>query len=321
MDYRSRLVLPLLPLFFSKAVRAQSGWPDRPVRLIVPFPAGGSTDSQGRLLAKYLSQMWNQSVIVDNRPGAGTILGSSVIAKAPTDGYTIGMVVSAHAINPFLHADLPYDTLKEFSPISQVGVQHIVLVANPSFPANNIKELIELAKAKPGSLNYASPGTGTALHLAMELLKLKAGIQITHVPYKGGAPAQQDVMGGQLPMLVDIYSASLPLLKAGKLKALGLFSPTRPSIIPNIPTIAETVPGVSTMSLVGLVAPGNTPPAIVNKISNDVIALLKNKQLSAELFEQGLDASGSTPAQFDQLIRSEMAKWEPIIKSAHISIS
>lgn len=321
MNYRSRLVLPLLPLLLSKTARGQEGWPDRPVRLVVPFPAGGSTDAQGRLLAKHLSQMWNQSVIVDNRPGAGTILGSNVVAKANPDGYTLGIVVSAHVINPFVHSTLPYDTLKDFAPVSQIGVQHIVLVANPALPANNMKELIALAKAKPGSLNYASPGAGTALHLAMEMLNVKAGIQITHVPYKGGAPAQQDVLGGQVPLLVDIYSASLPLLKAGRLKALGLFSPSRPAIIPDIPTIAETVPGVATMSLVGLVAPAATPPAIVSRISSDITTLLKDKQLYNELFDQGLDASGSTPAQFDELIRTEMRKWEPIVRAAHIKIS
>ena len=209
MKYRSRSALFLLPLAFGPwAARAQDPWPNHPVRLIIPFPPGGSTDSQGRLVGQHLGELWRQPVIADNRPGAGTVLATNTVAKAQPDGYTLGIVVSSHAINPTLRPNLPYDTLKDLLPISEIGVQHIIIVANPSLPANTLQEVLELARKDPGKLSYASPGSGTAHHLVMELLKSRTGVNIVHVPYRGGAPAQQDVMGGQVPLLMDTYYAA-----------------------------------------------------------------------------------------------------------------
>jgi len=210
---------------------------------------------------------------------------------------------------------LPYDTIHDLQPISEIGVQHIILDANPALPVNNLQELLDYARENPGKLSYASPGSGTALHLIMEQLKAQAGVNIVHVPYRGGAPAQQDVIGGQVPLLMDIYFASEALLKAGSLKPIALFSPTRPASIPNIPLVADTVPGVSALSFVGLVAPAGTPMPIVQKISQDIARATRSPDFAAKLMAMGLDPVGSTPQQFDQTIHSDIAKWAPIIKA------
>ena len=316
MKNRMRLALPLIPLVAASWARAQDGWPNRPVRLIVPFPPGGSTDAQGRLLAQKLSDLWGQPVIVDNRPGAGAVLATNVVAKAPPDGYTLGIAVSSHAINPTLRSDLPYDTLKDLQPVSEVGVQHIILDANPSLPVRNLAELLDLARRQPGGLSYASPGSGTAHHLVMELLKAKAGVNIIHVPYRGGAPAQQDVMGGQVLLLMDTYYASAGLIKAGKLKPIALFSPERPASVPDIPVVAETVPGVSGQSSVGVIAPAGTPASIVQKISADIARAARTPEFAQKLLEMGLDPVGSTPQEYDQRIRADILKWAPVIRAS-----
>ncbi|MDB5874843.1 MAG: transporter [Ramlibacter sp.] len=296
--------------------QAPDAWPARPVRLIVPFSAGGATDIIARLLAQQLTTVWGQPVIVDNKPGAGTVIGTDAIAKAAPDGYTMGLVVSAHTINPSLRDKLPYDTLKDFAAVTQIGMQHMVIAANPSFPANNIAELIALAKKSPGTITYASSGAGTSLHLGFELLKARTGAEITHVPYKGGAPAQQDVMGGQVPVLVDIYHSTAPFIKSGKLKALALFSPQRTPLIPGVPVIAETIPGVSAVSVIGIAAPAAVPPALVARISADMAKVIKSPDFAAKLEAMGVEPVGSTPAQFDALIRSDIARWAPIVKSS-----
>ncbi|MGQ2996728.1 Bug family tripartite tricarboxylate transporter substrate binding protein [Variovorax sp.] len=316
MKYRSRSALFLLPLAFGPwAARAQDPWPNHPVRLIIPFPPGGSTDSQGRLVGQHLGELWRQPVIADNRPGAGTVLATNTVAKAQPDGYTLGIVVSSHAINPTLRPNLPYDTLKDLLPISEIGVQHIILVANPSLPANNLQEVLELARKDPGKLSYASPGSGTAHHLVMELLKSRTGVNIVHVPYRGGAPAQQDVMGGQVPLLMDTYYASEALIKAGKLKPIALFSPKRPASLPDIPVVAETVPDVSATSSVGLVAPAGTPSAVIARISSDIARSVRTKAFADRLLTMGLDPVGSSPQEYDQRIRGDILKWAPVIKA------
>lgn len=321
MKTRTRLALPLIPLLASSWVRAKDVWPSRPVRLVIPFPAGGSTDAQGRLLAQQLSSVWNQPVVVDNRAGAGAVVATNAVARAAPDGYTLGIVVSSHAINPTLRRDLPYDTLQDLQPVSEIGVQHIILDAYPGLPAGNIRELIELARKQPGRLSYASPGIGTAHHLVMELFKTKAEVNIVHVPYRGGVPAQQDVMSGQVPLLMDTYYASTELLKTGKLKALALFSPSRPASVPDIPVVAETVPGVSALSSVGLVAPAGTPAEIVQKISADIGRATRTPEFATRLLAMGLDPVGSTPEAYNQRIRADIAKWAPIIKASGATAS
>src|SRR5213594_4910621 len=226
-------------------VAAAQSFPTRAVRLMVPFPPGGATDIIGRMVAAKMQDVWGQPVVVENKPGAGTVVGTDYVAKSAPDGYTLGMVVTAYVINPSLRADLPYNTLKDLTGVTQVSVQHLVMAANPSFPANSIPELIALAKKEPGKLAYATPGSGTAMHLSVELLKTQTGIDLVHIPYKGGAPAQQDVMGGRVPILLDVLYAVQPLINSGKLKVIALLSPSRPQGAKDYGLVSEVVPGVS----------------------------------------------------------------------------
>jgi len=299
----------LLPL----AAAAQQ-FPNKVVRLMVPFPPGGATDIIGRLVSAKMQDVWGQPVVVENKPGAGTVVGTDYVAKSAPDGYTLGMVVTAYVINPSLRADLPYNTLKDLTGVTQVSVQHLVMAANPSFPANSIPELIALAKKEPGKLAYATPGSGTAMHLSVEMLKTSAGIDLVHVPYKGGAPAQQDVMAGRVPILMDVLYAVQPLIKSGKIKVLALLSPQRARESPEYPLVAEAVPGVSALSIVGIVAPGATPRGLIDRISADIARAVKSSDLTERMKQQGMDPVGSTPAQFDALIQSEIDKWAEVVK-------
>ncbi len=293
---------------------AAQAYPTRPVRLMVPFPPGGATDIIGRLVAAKMQEVWGQPVVVENKPGAGTVVGTDYVAKSAPDGHTLGMVVTAYVINPSLRKDLPYDTLKDLAPVTHVSVQHLVMAAHPSLAANNIAELIALAKKDPGKLAYATPGSGTAMHLSVELLKTTAGIDLVHVPYKGGTPAQQDVVAGHVPILMDVLYAVTPLIKSGKIKVLALLSPRRAPESPEYPAVAETVPGVSALSIVGIVAPGATPRELVHRISADVARAVKSSDLTERMKQQGMEPVGSTPEQFDALIRSEIEKWAKVVK-------
>ncbi len=291
-------------------------FPAKPVRLIVPFPPGGATDIIGRLIASRLQESWGQTVLVDNKPGAGSVLGTDLVAKSAPDGYTMGVVVTAHVINPSLRSSLPYDTLKDFAGVGQIAQAHIALAAHPSFEASTVPELIELAKRNPGKIAYASPGSGSALHLTMELLKSATGIDLVHVPYKGGAAATQDVLGGRVPLLVDLHFAAAPQLKAGKLKALALMSPKRPASAPGIPVTAETVPQVQAVSIYGIVMPAATPREVVRKVGEDVAAAVRSQALVERMEQLGIEPVSSSPEQFDALIRAEIAKWAPVVKAS-----
>src|SRR5207248_7144930 len=268
----------LLPL----AAAAQQ-YPNKVVRLMVPFPPGGATDIIGRLVSAKMQDVWGQPVVVENKPGAGTVVGTDYVAKSAPDGHTLGMVVTAYVINPSLRSDLPYDTLKDLAGVTQVSVQHLVMAANPAFPANSIPELIALAKKNPGKLSYATPGSGTAMHLSVELLKTQTGIDLVHVPYKGGAPAQQDVMGGRVPILLDVLYAVQPLINSGKLKVIALLSPSRPQSAKDYGLVSEVVPGVSALSIVGIVAAGATPRDLVQRISVDVAKAVKSSDLTERM--------------------------------------
>ena len=308
---RTLVFAALLPL----AAAAQS-FPTRAVRLMVPFPPGGATDIIGRMVAAKMQDVWGQPVVVENKPGAGTVVGTDYVAKSAPDGYTLGMVVTAYVINPSLRSDLPYNTLKDLSGVTQVSVQHLVMAANPSFPANNIPELIALAKKEPGKLAYATPGSGTAMHLSVEMLKTSSGIDLVHVPYKGGAPAQQDVVAGRVPILMDVLYAVQPLIKSGRIKVLALLSPQRAPESPDYPVVSESVPGVSALSLVGIVAPSATPRDLVNRIGADIARAVKASDLTERMRQQGMEPIGSTPEQFDALIRSEIEKWAKVVKQS-----
>ena len=306
----------VLAVALAPALAAAQAFPSKPVRVIVPFPPGGATDIIARMVAAKMQQTWGQPVIVESKPGAGTVVGTDFVAKSPPDGHTLGFVVTAHVINPSLRSNLPYDTLKDLAAVSHVSVQHLLIAANPSFEANSVAELIALAKKNPGKIAYATPGSGTAMHLSVELLKTTAGIDLVHVPYKGGAPAQQDVMGGRVPILLDIHYAALPQVKAGRIKAIALLSPQRVAAIPDIPIVAETVPGVSAVSIIGIVAAGGTPRALVQRISADLAKAIRSSDLTERMVQLGMEPVGSTPEQFDALIRSEIEKWAKVVKAS-----
>ncbi len=310
-----KTILLALAALVPLAASAQA-FPTRPVRLMVPFPPGGATDIVGRLVAARMQDVWGQPVVIENKPGAGTVVGTDYVAKSAPDGYTLGFVVTAYVINPSLRGDMPYDTLKDLSGVTQISVQHLVMAANPSLPANTIPELIALAKKEPGKLAYATPGSGTAMHLSVELLKTATGIDLVHVPYKGGAPAQQDVMAGRVPILMDVLYAVQPLIKSGKIKVLALLSPARAPESPDYPVVSESVPGVSALSLVGIVAPAATPRDLVNRISADIARNVKSSDLTERMKQQGMEPIGSTPEQFDALIRAEIEKWAKVVKAS-----
>ena len=291
-------------------------FPAKPVRLVVPFPPGGATDIIARLLGQKLQEIWGQTVLIEYKPGGGTVVGTDFVAKSPPDGYTMGVVITAHVINPGLRTDLPYDTMKDLSGVSMVAVQHIALVATPGLEANTVPELIALAKKNPGKLTYATPGTGTAMHLAGELLKSQAGIDIVHVPYKGGAPAYPDVISGRVALQIDPMSASMPNIKAGKVKLLAIASPQRAPTVPDVPTVAETLPGFSVLSISGLVVPSATPREVVRKASADINRALAASDLVERMAQQGMEPSGNTPEQFDAFIRAEIEKWAKVVKAS-----
>jgi tripartite-type tricarboxylate transporter receptor subunit TctC len=309
-------VLFALLLCFS-AAHAQD-YPKGAVKLVVPFPPGGPTDIVGRIMAQKLGEVWNSSVVVENRPGAGTSIGTDAVAKSPPDGQTIGMVITAYMINPSLQAKLPFDTLKDLANVTQLVTQHVVLVANATVPFNTVAELVAYAKKNPGKLTYASPGTGTSAHLAGELLKSEAGIDMVHAPYKGSGPAQADLVAGRVDLMMDIYHSARPQVDAGKLKVIAVAAPQRPAGLSQYPVIAETVPNVSVTSLFGLVVPAATPRPIVNRIYADSAKVLAMPDVRERLTGLGLEVVGSTPEQFDAFVRSEIAKWAKVIKDNNI---
>ncbi|HXE51095.1 MAG TPA: tripartite tricarboxylate transporter substrate binding protein [Ramlibacter sp.] len=295
-------------------------WPSRPVKLIVPFAAGGPTDTIARILAERLQAIWKQPVIVDYKAGGGTMIGTQFVAKSPPDGYTLGMAISAHMINPSLQPAIPYDTTRDLAGVSHVGLAHFGLFAHPSLPVNNVAELIAYAKKNPGRLSYATPGIGTGTHLAGEMLNHMAGINMVHVPYKGSAPAQQDVIGGRVPLLFDVLYSSMPFVKDGRMKVLALSSPKRAAANPDIPLIAESVPGFSAMSIMGVIAPAGVPRDLLHRISADVVRAVKSPELTERMMNLGVEPVGSTPEEYDALIRTEIDKWASVVKKAGIKI-
>ena len=311
-----RAVTLLAAMLAAAAPVAAQVFPTKPVRMVVPFPPGGATDIIARLLGQKLQEIWGQTVVMEYKPGGGTVVGTDFVAKSPPDGYTMGMVITAHVINPSMRADLPYDTVKDLSGVSMAAVSHIALLATPSLEANTIPELIALAKREPGKLTYATPGTGTAMHLAGEMFKSLAGIDIVHVPYKGGSPAYPDVMSGRVPLQFDPMFASMPNVKAGKVKLLAITSPRRAPSAPEVATIAETLPGFSVMSISGIVVPSATPRDIVRKASADINRALQMTDLVERMGQVGMEPSGTTPEQFDAFIRAEIEKWATVVKAS-----
>jgi tripartite-type tricarboxylate transporter receptor subunit TctC len=294
-------------------------YPNRPIRLVVPQPPGGPTDIVARLVAQKLSERLGQQVIVDNKPGAGANIGSEIVAKAPKDGYTLLVGTVQQIVNPFLFASLPYDPAKDFAPVSLMTKAHIVLVVNPETPARTLQELLALAKRTPGGLAWASAGNGSTSHLALELLKAQAGIDATHVPYKGTQPALTDVLGGRVPVMFDGVITSLPHVKSGKLRPLAVASLTRSPLLPDVPTMTEAgLPGFEAVGLATVLAPAGTPQPIVDRLSREIAAILTAPDVRDALVAMGLEVVASTPAQFAAYNEAESRKWGKIIRDAKI---
>ena len=298
-------------------VHAQApAFPSKPVTLVVPNAPGGAVDILARLLEKNLSDKWKQPVIVVYKAGAGTVLGTDFVAKAPADGYTVGLVVTSHVINPSLRTNLPFDTLKDLSGVTLLATSPVVISASPNLPANNLKELVALAKKQPGKLTYATPGSGSSMHLGGELLKTNAGVYMVHIPYRGSAGAYPDVFAGRVDLLIDPLFSSLPHIKAGRMKPIAVFSPTRVAIAPNIPTALETLPGLTVESVFGAVVASATPRDVVKKLSADLADAVQSPDIRARMAEVGLTPAGTTPEQFDAFIRVEIAKWAKVVKAS-----
>jgi len=306
-----------LSLAFGGPLAAQD-YPNHPIRLIIPFPPGGSNDVVGRLVAKQLSIKLGQQVIVDNRGGAGGVIGTEAAAQATPDGYTLLVVSLAHAVNPSLYK-LNYDPIKSFTPISIMATGPNVLVVNPDLPVHSVKELVALAKEKPGTLDYASAGVGSFQHLGGELFKLVAGVDLQHVPYKGGGPAMQDVIAGHVKIMFSSLVQTTPFIKSGQLRALGVGSRERNPILPDVPTIAEAgVPGYQADNWWGIVAPAGLPQPIVDKLYAAVQDVLKSPELTEAFAREGAAAVTMTTAEFGAYIQSEMAKWARVVKEGNI---
>ena len=296
---------------------AATNWPAKPVRLILPFTPGGSTDFQGRLLAEWLSRNLGQQFFIDYKPGAGSNLGVAELARSAPDGYTLGWItVASHAINPTLYAKMPFDHLKDFAPVSMTGIFPNLLVVNNELPVRNIRELIVLLKQRPGKYTFASSGQGTSLHLSGEMFKVMTGTDMVHVPYKGGGPALQDVMGGQVDMTFGNMPTVLGQAKGGKVRAIAVTSLERWFTAPEIPAIAETVPGYQAMSWHGVAFPAATPPAIVEKLSAAIQRAMATPEMQDKYAAGGSRATAMTPQQFAAFIRDDTERWAPAIRAS-----
>jgi tripartite-type tricarboxylate transporter receptor subunit TctC len=292
-------------------------WPARNVRLVLPFPPGGSTDFQGRILCDWLSKHFGQQFVIDHKPGAGSNIGVAEVARSAPDGYTLGWItVASHAINPTLYAKLPFDHLKDFAPVSMTGTFPNLLVVNPSFPVRTVSDLISLLKANPGKYAFASSGQGTSLHLSGEMFKVMTGTDMLHVPYKGGGPSIADVIAGVVQMTFGNMPTVLPHARAGRVRAIAVTSAERWFTAPEIPAIAETVPGFQAMSWHGLAFPAGTPPAIVEKLSAAVQRALASDEVREKYASGGSKATGMTPQQFAAFIREDTARWAPVIRAS-----
>ena len=292
-------------------------YPDRPVRIVVPFPAASATDVLARTIGQKLSEKWRQPVVIDNRPGAGGNLGTELAAKAPADGYTILMGTVANAISATLYKKLNYNFVKDFDPVTLVAITPLVLVANPKFPGNSVKDVVSYAKSKPGELNFSSGGTGTSNHLAGEMLKNMAGINMVHVPYKGTPAAYSDLLAGQVSLMFDNIVAVMPHIKAGTLKPIAVTSARRVPSLPEVPTVAESgIPGFDAVSWIGAMVPAGTPKDIIAKLNTDMGAVLTMPDVKERLAASGAELKPSTPEQFAEHIRTEIDKWSKAVKSS-----
>lgn len=320
--YRS--VLGALAVLLAAAVTTESaaqtgaqGYPARPLRFVSPFSPGGTTDTLARLIGQKLTETWGQSVVIENRPGAGGTIGAEAVARAAPDGYTLLLTsVGAHAVSPALRSKLAYDAVRDFSPITQVASGHNILVVHPSLPVRSVQELISFARNKPGQLTFASGGHGTSPHMGGELFKSLARVDMIHVPYKGGGPAAIALLSGEVSLSFGSIATVLPQVRAGKLWALAVTGRARSSALPDLPTVAEAgVPGYELNSWYGVLAPAHTSPEIVNKLGSEIIRVLRLPDVRERMLHEGVEPAGTTPEEFGAYIRSEIAKWTRVVKA------
>ena len=320
-NYGFHLLVGSMLLCLASIAVAQP-YPNKPIRLIVPSTPGDAADLVARLVALKLSPVLGQPVTVENRPGAGGVIGSEAAAKSAPDGYTLIMGnAGSHSINAAVYPKLPYDIQRDFVPLSQVAVAPNIAVINPMVPANSIAEFIAYAKSQPGKLSYASGGNGSSAHMSMELFKFMSGVDIQHVPYKGSSPALTDLMAGQVAIFIGNLPPTVPLIKAGKLRALAVTAKSRSALMPELPTISEAgLPGYETIAWYGVLTPAGTPPEIVRKLAAEIAKITRSPDMRDKLVEMGVDPVGGTPEEFKALIDSDIAKWKPIAKKAGIKI-
>jgi tripartite-type tricarboxylate transporter receptor subunit TctC len=300
------------------AALAEPAFPSKPVHIFVPYAAGGAVDVLTRTLGDVVSKQWGQSVVVENRPGAGGVIASQAVATSAPDGYTLIMVASGHATNPFLYPKIPYDTFKDFTPVSLLASSPNILLVRADSPFKTVGDVIAAARAKPGSLSFAHAGSGTSTHMAGELLKSLAGIELNGIPYKGGAPAINDLLGGQIPLSFNNGPESVGQLQAGTVRALAVTTASRAPFLPDVPSMSETLPGYDTEVWWGLLGPAGMPADVVAKLSQDFVAALNTDAVKERLGKLGALPIGSTPRQFDAKIHADYDKWGPIIKAAGI---
>ena len=305
----------------STALAQEAAFPTKPVRLVVTYPPGGTVDAVARIVATKLAQRWGQPVLVDNRAGGGGLIGAEVVVKAPADGYTLMVDASNHAQNPALRKSMPFDTLRDLAAVSLLVKVPNLLVINPQFEAKSVKDLIALAKAKPGQINYASAGNGSSPHLAGELFSTMTQTKMTHIAYRGGGPAMLDVMSGQVPVFFSSMASALASVKGGKLTPVALAGQRRSPALPDVPTFAEAgLAGYEMYEWNAVLAPAGTPPALVARISKDIAAVLADREVNARLISLGAEVIGSSPAELDRFRRAEIAKWSKLAKQSRIEL-
>lgn len=303
------------------AASAPPAYPARAVRLVVPYAAGGGTDVQARVIGARLSEMWGQSVLIDNRPGGGTVIGTELVARAPADGYTLLIGTPTHVVNVWLYPKMPFDPIRDFETVTQMTVSPNIFVVHPSLPVKTTREFIALARSRPGQITHGSSGNGGTGHLAMELIKQMANIRAIHVPYKGGGPAINATLSGEVSALINNMIPTVQFVKAGRLRALGVTSRTRSSAVPEIPTIAESgLPGFEAVAWFGLFAPAKTPAAVIEKLHADFAKVLKLPEVRQMLESQGAEAVANSPAEFGQIVRADLERWRTVIKTAGIKV-
>jgi tripartite-type tricarboxylate transporter receptor subunit TctC len=309
------LLCPALLMAGATGYAADAPYPNHPIRLISPYPPGGLTDILCRMLGQKLGESWGQQVVVENKPGGAAVIATEIVAKAQPDGYTLGMLLSNHAVNPSIMKDLPYDSVNDLAPVSLVALVPGIMMVRPGLPARSVREVVALAKASPGALTYASPGPITSGHLSMELLNSMTGIDIRHIPYKGGAPAVIDLIGGRVDMMIASGGSSGPHIKSGKLIAIATTGKERVKAFPAVPTIAESgIAGYETYEWYGVFTTGRTPRPVVQKLQEEIARIVKSPSVSERIEEQGADPVGNTSEQFAVFVKDEMVKWGKLAK-------